>query len=197
MAFAVYAIASVMVLGIPGRAYSAVSTAPDGTVVMYSATTGEWYAGDPIIDRSSDTSPRIQTRLNPLVIGLCNAGVADLVVATMNSSADGAVDLKCGTSAEGYVHIRARHQTAWENQKGSGGLWDDFMVWATTNALAAPSLVINLAGSKRCYTTPLVVFKYVNGAPQYVKTFNPTIIVSSNNKKVITSIPTNTPSCQG
>jgi len=113
----------------------------------------------------------------------------------MNSAFDGLVSLKCGTNSDGYVHIRSRHQASWESQKGSGGLWDDYMVWATSSVVSAPLATYSSADAKRCYTAPIAVFKYVNGSPQYVKTFNPTIIVSTSSRKVITSIPTNTSSC--
>jgi hypothetical protein len=190
-----WALAVVLIMGPPGQANANTTTPPDGTFALYSESSGGWYFGAPILDRSIESLPLIQTRLNPIVIGLCNAGVSGLIVATMDSTADGIVNLKCGTSTEGYVHIRAKHQFGWENQKGSGGLWDDYMVWATTNTLGAPSIVVNKLGQKRCYSTPILVFKYVNGTPQYVKTFHPTVIVSTNNKVVVTSIPTTTSTC--
>jgi hypothetical protein len=188
-------IVSSPIFAVSGVAAADNSTQPDGAIAYYSPASGDWYAGGPILDRSSESLPPKQTRLNPLVIGLCNAGASGLIIGTMKSTADGNVDLRCGTSTEGYIHIRNRHQTSWELQKGSGGVWDDYMAWATANALAWPSSVFNLAGSKRCYTTPIEVMKYVNGFPQYVKTFYPTIIVSTNNKLVITSIPSNSASC--
>jgi hypothetical protein len=179
----------------PTHANAEVVTPVDGTVMFYSLNSGDSYSGAAILDRPNATDTLRQTRLNPIVIGLCNGGASGLTVVDMNSAFDGVVSLKCGTNSDGYVHIRSRHQASWEAQKGSGGLWDDYMVWATGSALSAPSAIYSLADAKRCYTAPIAVFKYVNGSPQYVKTFNPTIIVSSSGRKVITSIPTNTSSC--
>lgn len=179
----------------PTRANAEVITPVDGTVMFYSLNSGDSYSGTARLGRPDATDTHRQARLNPIVIGLCNGGASGLTVVEMNSALDGVVSLKCGTISDGYVHISSRHQASGEAQKGSGGLWDDYMVWATSSALSAPSATYTSADAKRCFTAPIAVFKYVNGSPQYVKTFNPTIIVSSSGRKVITSIPTNTPSC--
>ncbi len=181
-------------VGVPSPALAECKDSAEGTIVLYSEASGTWY-GWPTTVKAADSSMISSSRLNPLVIGLCNAGVIGLSVSTFPSTVDGQVDLKCGTSAEGYVHIRNRHQTSWEIQKLGGFFWDDDMVWATSRALIAPASVINRPDSKRCYTTPIQVFRHVNGTIQLVKTINPTVIVSTNNKIVITSIPTTKSSC--
>jgi hypothetical protein len=181
-------------VGVPSPALAESKDSAEGTIVLYSEVSGTWY-GWPTTVKAADSSKISSSRLNPLVIGLCNAGVLGLSVSTFPSTVDGQVDLKCGTSAEGYVHIRSGHQASWELQNPIGGPWDDFMVWATSRALSVPSSVVNLPGSKRCYTTPIKIVRYVNGTIQLVKTFNPTVIVSTNNKIVITSIPTTKSSC--
>lgn len=178
-----------------GSAIAAEGEPKDGTYVLFSRTSGESYTGSPIIPRPGMAASNNQNRLNPLVIGLCNAGAVDLSVASFASSLDGVVRLKCGTLWDGYIHIRDRHQSSWETQNLGGLYWDDNMAWATSRALMAPSMVTNRPGSKRCYTTPIQVFLYANGVMQLVKTFNPTVIVSTNNKIVITSIPTTKSSC--
>jgi hypothetical protein len=164
--------------------------------VFYSPESQALYYGDPILDRSTATAPQIQTRLNPLTIGLCNAGFGEVVVSSFSTKFDGAVNLKCGDSVSGYVHIRANHQPQWQAQMGgSTGLWDDYMVWASGQALAYPVLGNTQPGNKRCYTTPIDVFKVVNGVNTYWKTINPSVVVSINNKIVITSIPSTTSTC--
>lgn len=179
----------------------AATTPPDGTVMLYSAATDKWYAGAPILDPTitgGPAAPRkdlVQPNLNPGTIAACNAGLGETVVASMTSLSDGTVNLRCGDSASGYVHIRSRHATSWANQMGGPGLWDDYMVWATTNALASPSMVKPQPGNKNCYTTPISVYRTVDGKPKFWKVFNPSVVVSVNNKKVITSIPTTTTNC--
>jgi hypothetical protein len=169
-------------------------------VLFYENSSGSWYSGEPLISRAlettlSNSSTSIRLLLNPLTIGFCNVGFGDLVVQDFNSTLDGKVPLRCGDQASGYVHIRARHEIDWQNQMGGPGLWDDYMVWATKAALEAPSLVTNQANLKRCYTTPIQVYRVVNGARVFWKVFNPSVIVSTNSKKVVTSIPTNIATC--
>ena len=176
-------------------AFANSSSLPDGTVVFYAVESQESYYGDPILDRSTATAPLIQTRLNPITIGLCNTGFGDVVVSSFTSKFDGALKLKCGDSASGYVHIRSRHQPEWEAQKPGSGLWDDYMVWASAQALTSPVLANTQIGNKRCYTTPIDLFQVVNGQQVYWKTLNPTVVVSMNNKILITSIPSTTSTC--
>lgn len=76
------------------------------------------------------------------------------------------------------------------------GLWDDFMVYASREAMKAPSSTkANREKNTRCYKTPIKLYRIVNGKPQYVKTRYPRVAVSMNNKVVVTSYPTSTPSC--
>jgi hypothetical protein len=182
-------------VGAPSPALAESKDPAEGTIVLYSEASGTWYSGSPIVGRDRVVDSNGQNRLNPFVIGLCNAGAVELNVASFASSVDGVVSLKCGTVSDGYIHIRNRHQSSWEIQNLGGFFWDDDMVWATSRALIAPASVIDRPGSKRCYTTPIQVFRYVNGAMQLVKTINPTVLVSTNNKIVITSIPTTKSSC--
>lgn len=169
--------------------------ATEDSLFLYSPANGIWFEGGPRLLGQVEHSASETNRLNALVIGLCNAGASGLAVSWFSSTLDGLVDLKCGTSSAGYIHIRNRHQASWELQKGSGMLWDDYMVWATAMALTEPSVAVSKPDSKRCYTTPLQVFRYSNGVIQLVKTFYPTVIVSINNKIVITSYPSNKSSC--
>lgn len=186
---------STFTVGVSNAAYANSSSLPEGTVVFYSVESQESYYGTPILDRSSATAPRIQTRLNPVTIGLCNSGFGDVVVSSFASKFDGAVKLKCGNSASGYVHIRANHQPQWQAQMGGTGLWDDYMVWASAQVLTAPSLANTQAGNKRCYTTAIEVFQVINGAHVYWKTIRPSVVVSMNNKIVVTSIPSTVSTC--
>lgn len=75
------------------------------------------------------------------------------------------------------------------------GLWDDFMLWTSRNALASPSRTSTRPGNKRCYSTPIELYRTVNGKPRYWKTINPSVFVSRNNRIVITSIPSTTSRC--
>lgn len=79
----------------------------------------------------------------------------------MRSAKDGLVTLKCGNSKSGYIHIRERHERDWQyflNKYPIGGTWDDYMLFATKNALQAPDPKLGMPqvipGDKRCYRNP-------------------------------------------
>lgn len=148
--------------------------------------------------------------LNPISIGLCNIGQQSHVIDSVASGSGrgislGIIDLKCGTEKTGYVHIRKNHEKDWQyfiNKHpavfGPFVLWDDFMWFATSQALAAPNPSYNMPqripGQKVCYSTPVQIR---DSQGNVVDTMNPSVIVSENNKLVITSIPTsNTPHCK-
>jgi len=136
--------------------------------------------------------------LDPGTIALCNAGFGNVSVQNFQAKGLGKIDLFCGDSASGYVHIRSRHQADWQaviNLAGGGGNWDDLMVFAVNASVTAPSsgYPFNIGNNKWCYTTPIQI---KNSKGVVVRTLHPTVVVSTNNKKVITAFPTTTaPSC--
>lgn len=145
-----------------------------GTTTSGAETTGPPSEAEPLLD--------------PVIIALCNAGLTNTVIDTANSSEDGSIDFKCGKDTFGYVHIRAEHEGDWENRKGGEeGLWDDYMWWATKAVLENPSSTLDMGSNKRCYTAPILVSDGTY--------FHPTVIVSMNNKHVITSYPTTEHEC--
>lgn len=152
----------------------------------------QWHKGDSLHSPTKEVS----IQLNPITIGLCNAGFGDKRVETFDSQHDGEITLYCGDSASGYVHIREQHESQWEDQKGGfEGYWDDYMVFATNAALESPSYSTTRPNQKRCYTTPIEVYEIIDGVPVKKKTIHPTIMISVNNKKVITSYPTTNHRC--
>lgn len=115
-----------------------------------------------------------------------------MVINTYPSRAYGVIDFRCGDVNAGYVHVRRRHQNDWQqvvNLAGGGGNWDDLMEFVTAQSIQAPSpgYPIGIGGGKACFTTPALI---VDSSGSVIRTLAPTVIVSINNKKVITSIPT-------
>lgn len=171
-------------------------------VVALLLTPTSAFAAAPIPTPSPDSSFAVsgvaKPNLDPGTIGLCNAGFGDVSVQSFQAKGLGKIDLFCGDSASGYVHIRSRHQADWQaviNLAGGGGNWDDLMVFAVNASVTAPSpgYPFNIGNNKWCYTSPVIIRK-ANGV--VVRTLHPTVIVSTNNKKVITAFPTTTaPSC--
>lgn len=157
----------------------------------------QWYSGEELLKKEiSQVDSGTSFRLNPITIGLCNAGFGDKKVEKFASKHDEEIVLYCGDSKSGYVHIREQHEEDWEKQKGGEeGHWDDYMVFVTRSALESPSYSAGKPNDKRCYTTPIEVYEVIDGNPVKQKTFNPTVMISVNNKKVITSYPTNNHRC--
>lgn len=100
----------------------------------------------------------------------------------------GRVDLKCGNDNVGYKHIKSRHQSEWQTRANEvgGGAWDDMMNFAVKAALESPSASYIETGSKACYTAPIQVR---NSSGTVIKTWYPTVIISLNNKIIITAFP--------
>ncbi|KZX21969.1 hypothetical protein [Rathayibacter tanaceti] len=135
--------------------------------------------------------------LDPGTIGLCNAGFGDVSVKSWDDTVLGYVDLFCGDSASGYIHIRdgdgslndVGHEADWQDVVDSfgGGLWDDFMLYATGEAIVDDKAPDDHGNDKLCFTTSIDIYK---SDGTYITTYQPTVIVSANNKSVITSYPT-------
>lgn len=150
---------------------------------------------------STPTPPDMIAFLDPGTIALCNGGLGDVSVKSWDVSA-GHIDMFCGDKnsddvwVSGYNHIRERHQTDWQgvvDSVGGGGNWDDLMMFMTDQAMAEDDPEEE-GDSKLCYTAPVEMHK-ADGT--LVGVYNPTVIVSANNARVITSYPTVTPDCAG
>lgn len=130
--------------------------------------------------------------LDPGTIALCNAGFGDVSVKSYEAPVLEHIDLLCGDDASGYVHIRKNHEEAWQTMVDSvgGGTWDDFMEYTLAEAVTSPGdgYPIDAGDGKYCYSAPIELYDIHDG--HLIKTINPTIIVSGNNKKIITAIPT-------
>lgn len=66
-----------------------------------------------------------------------------------------------------------------------GGKWDDLMNWAVNAILTQPLHTFVEPGLKACYTAPIQIIQ--NG--KVVSTFYPTVIISTNNRVIITAYP--------
>lgn len=112
------------------------------------------------------------------------------VITSWNSKYQGKVALQCGSAkTSGYNHISARHKTEWQNlitRFGGGRSWDDFMAYVSISALNNPSAIYGAGFEKICYTAPINMINHKNGDKV---TLSPSVIISSNNKIVITSYP--------
>jgi hypothetical protein len=140
-------------------------------------------------------------KLSPTTIALCNAGFGDTSVRSWDVNA-GHLDMFCGdkdsddTWVSGYNHIRDRHQGDWQavvDSAGGGGNWDDLMMFMTDQSIRADDPEPE-GDSKLCYSTSIEIHDDEGGIRAV---YNPTVIVSVNAHKVITSYPTVVPDCAG
>ncbi|SCB99250.1 hypothetical protein GA0061084_1052 [Arthrobacter sp. NIO-1057] len=154
---------------------------------------------NPINGDSSVATPAL---LGPMDSINCNIShnsnwnITSYSARSFSSFGGGKINLKCGNTAAGYVHIKQRHASEWAKRIASvGGLgrWDDFMSYATKSALNNPSLIRHAGAGKLCYSTPIVL---TNSSRTKKVTFSPTVVVSQTTKTLITSYPTGAPNCR-
>jgi len=173
------------------------------------AATGEWYAYMPLAhtwypktptNASSPTaspSPGSAGRLlDPITIGACDIGLHGTLVASFLSKYDGRVSLKCGSTDVGYIHIRTKHQSQWDAFAAGNGYWDDFMLWSAESIVLHPESSHLDSDMKRCYTAPVKTYFKKDGINHLLKSFSPTVIVSTNNRVMITAYPSKTSRCR-
>jgi len=108
------------------------------------------------------------------------------------------IDFFCGDSNSGYLHI-TQHAGEWQSRIASvsaPGSWDDVMDTVTRKSLQLGTKIVLQSGNKACYTTPVTLTEVINGRVVASTSFNPTVVVSNNNKKLITSYPSSVSSCK-
>lgn len=116
-------------------------------------------------------------------------------VARYDTTALGDVVLQCGTSSQGYEHIRVRHTADWRQVLGGQGDrdWDDVMLTAVQTALTEPrsGFPVDAGDGKVCYAAAMRFDDGAVPAPDgFVK-----VIVSRTTDRVITAYPTRTDDC--
>ncbi|KQP71201.1 hypothetical protein ASF40_05195 [Microbacterium sp. Leaf288] len=184
---------------------------PEPEVYIYHPESGErTYLSD-----LTDLIPSEQTQspgtITPMLIDTPTAYAACFGVGTPQfpdfplrsygwvPQATGTVYLQCGpisTKTYGWHHIQDRHQNQWQarvNAIPSSVAWDDFMEGITRQVLDWPDNYTKEYGGKRCYTSMIQIWT-TSGTLLY--TFNPSVVVSMTNNRVITSYAPDTTDCR-
>jgi len=129
--------------------------------------------------------------------GSCFARKETRVVQKYWSRFDGTVKMQCGTKKQwGLRHIRHGHGSDWKAVSGFRGSWTKFLDWAIREALYRSEVVVSQPDNKRCYSAPMVLYKMVNGKPQYWKTRYTNVVVSKNNRTIISAFPSRKAWCK-
>lgn len=116
------------------------------------------------------------------------------------------IELQCGyhntdtSTGHGWHHISAGHESQWRDRikqltsgDPTGAGWDDLMSFANDSNISSPLIDIPRGSNNtRCVSAPILMYD-LQGDYEY--TFNPSVIFSTDTNRVITSIPSSTPSC--
>ena len=102
----------------------------------------------------------------------------------------GSISLTCGNASFGYRHIRDRHEADWRSRLTQAGTptasWDDYMFYVSMLTLVDPDTIVGQGDGKLCYTTYIVMVDD-NWVP--VVEYRPSVVISTNNRWMITSFP--------
>ncbi|MDM7892134.1 hypothetical protein [Curtobacterium caseinilyticum] len=183
-----------------------------GLVAGGFALTAQRSGEDPVIGGGSTVTPSATaadgatrdgtvtiTRTGPDLPG---AGVLDrcdrdnrAAVARYDTAALGQVVLQCGTSGQGYEHIRARHTADWRDVLAGRSQrdWDDAMLTAVRSVLETPPTGYpqDAGDGKVCFAAPV---RFDDGSRPSAEP-NVRVIVSATTDRVITAFPTNDGGC--
>ncbi|GAA2190396.1 hypothetical protein GCM10009786_27530 [Leucobacter alluvii] len=103
--------------------------------------------------------------------------------------------MRCGIAdGAGYLHIEFRHGSQWV-KKGQwhspypASEWDMFMMKASRQALAKPLSTVDQGSNKYCYQSTVTQTHYTAKGLQDQRTWPMSVVISANNKIVITSFP--------
>lgn len=175
----------------------------DGTLILQSPGEAPYVVPEiddagllPTASTDEDTTGTRAIADKVLNVQCAIPGATNRVIDKYPSKSHGTISFHCGNTSFGYLHIKVRHpESQWRAQMGGPGSWTAYMRYLQRSALKAPKTMSNQPNGKACYSTPVQVYRLVNGKAQYWKTINPSVIISTNNKKIITSIPSTRSAC--
>lgn len=83
----------------------------------------QWYKGESLRETATDIDNGATVYLNPVTIGLCNAGFGDKKVKTFNSKNDGEITLYCGVQiVDMYILGKGMNLNGKARREGSRAL---------------------------------------------------------------------------
>lgn len=172
----------------PVIAGSAASVRPSATAADGAVRDGAARDGVVTIERTGPDLPGSD------VLDRCDTD-RRAVVARYETAALGRVELQCGTSGQGYEHIRVRHTADWQDVvRGHGSRdWDDAMLTAVRSVLESPPAGYpqDAGDGKVCYAAPV---RFDDGTRPSAEP-NVRVIVSETTDRVITAFPTDDGGC--
>jgi hypothetical protein len=116
------------------------------------------------------------------------------------------MSIQCGSqTTHGYLHIALNtsgHQTGWRNRilqaspVENTDAWDDLMWLAARDSWNEKAFSKNVGGGKVCRSAPVEMYgRNPDGSITLKYTFRPTFIWSMTENRLITAIPSSSPTC--
>ena len=116
------------------------------------------------------------------------------------------MSIQCGSqTSHGYLHIalgKSGHQSGWRNRIFQANpamntdSWDDLMWMAAKDSWNDKAFTMNVGSGKICRSAPVEMYgRNPDGSITLKYTFRPTFIWSMTDNRLITAIPSSSPSC--
>lgn len=116
------------------------------------------------------------------------------------------MSIQCGSqTTHGYLHIalgKSGHQSGWRNRilQANPTLntdsWDDLMWMAAKDSWNDKAFTMNVGSGKVCRSAPIEMYgRNPDGSLTLKYTFRPTFIWSMTENRLITAIPSSSPTC--
>lgn len=206
------AIGAVCVVGASSSSWASPSPAITPSMSPYTG----WVAVAPLTGTTfSPTTRTVSTGVNPKLLGFIDwftcwkTDNSSWVIQSFSTSYLGSkrtMSIQCGTQAtHGYLHIALPvndRQKQWRDritQAQTGANtdgWDDFMWDLAMKSWSNPELSIDVGNGKVCRSAPIEMYGInSNGQMAFKYTFRPTFIWSVTQNRLITAIPSTTPTC--
>lgn len=174
-----------------------------------------WYAVAPLSGATFVPSKQDITAMTPKLLGFVdwvscwkmhNETWAIQSFVTSYLGTKRVMSIQCGTQeTHGYFHIalpETERQRQWRNRitqaqpSANTDVWDDFMWDLAMKTWANPDISIDQGNGKVCRSAPIQMFGTgANGQMVLKYTFRPSFVWSVTQNRLITAIPTTTPTC--
>jgi hypothetical protein len=116
------------------------------------------------------------------------------------------MSIQCGSqTSHGYLHIalgKSGHQSGWRNRIFQANpamntdSWDDLMWMAAKDSWSDKAFTMNVGSGKVCRSAPIEMYgRNPDGSITLKYTFRPTFIWSMTDNRLITAIPSSSPTC--
>lgn len=106
----------------------------------------------------------------------------------------------CGNANGGFIHVRDRHAKDWIARYAAYGPtagldWSDIADFDISTTLGAPLSTSDAGGQKTCFGGLVQIWTEPNN--ELLFSYEPSVFVSQNNRRIVTAYPTTHEECSG